>query len=343
MRKVLVEAQGVSKTFAVKGGAMQRIVGHVQAVTDANLQVFEQESLGLVGESGCGKSTIGRILLRLIDADKGKVLFDGRDITHLKERELRAVRRDMQIIFQDPFSSLDPRTPIGESIAEGLRVHGVPRLERRRRALEALELVGLEQYHYRRFPHEFSGGQRQRIGIARALAVHPRFLVCDEPVSALDVSIQSQILNLLKELQRDLSLTVLFIAHNLSVVEHLCDRIAVMYLGRMVEIGTRDEIFRNPYHPYTFALLSAIPVPDPKRVRRQILLAGEIPSPLHPPAGCPFHTRCPIMERGICDVEVPELAEVPGQPAHLASCHLRTGRYQHLGGRWARMGASQTP
>ncbi len=342
MSKVLVEARRVSKTFPVKGGAMQRIVGHVQAVSEVDLQIFEQESLGLVGESGCGKSTIGRMLLRLIAADSGQILFDGRDIGHLKERALRSTRREMQIIFQDPFSSLDPRTPIGESIAEGLRVHGVARDERRQRSLEALELVGLEQYHYRRFPHEFSGGQRQRIGIARALAVKPRFLVCDEPVSALDVSIQSQILNLLKELQRDLHLTVLFIAHNLSVVEHLCDRIAVMYLGRLVEVGTRDEVFSNPYHPYTLALLSAIPVPDPKRVRRQILLPGEIPSPLHPPSGCPFHSRCPIAERGICDKEVPALAEVPGQPDHLASCHLRTGAHQHLGGRWARMGSGQT-
>jgi oligopeptide/dipeptide ABC transporter ATP-binding protein len=340
--KVLVEARKVSKTFPVKGGAMQRIVGHVRAVSEVDLQVFEQESLGLVGESGCGKSTIGRLLLRLIAADSGQILFDGRDIGGIKERALRPIRREMQIIFQDPYSSLDPRTPIGESIAEGLRVQGVPRDARRRRALEALELVGLEQYHYRRFPHEFSGGQRQRIGIARALAVNPRFLVCDEPVSALDVSIQSQILNLLKELQRNLHLTVLFIAHNLSVVEHLCDRIAVMYLGRVVEVGTREEIFNNPYHPYTLALLSAIPVPDPNRVKRQILLPGEIPSPLNPPSGCPFHSRCPIAERGVCDKEVPELVEVSGQPGHLASCHLRTGAYQHLGGRWARMGSGQT-
>jgi oligopeptide/dipeptide ABC transporter ATP-binding protein len=337
--KVLVEARGVSKTFPVKGGALQRVVGHVKAVDAVDLQIYEQESLGLVGESGCGKSTIGRLLLRLIGADSGQILFDGRDITTLRERALKPIRREMQIIFQDPFSSLDPRTPIGESIAEGLRVHGVPRKERRQRALEALELVGLEQYHYRRFPHEFSGGQRQRIGIARALAVKPRFLVCDEPVSALDVSIQSQILNLLKELQRDLHLTVLFIAHNLSVVEHLCDRIAVMYLGRVAEIGTRAEIFDNPYHPYTLALLSAIPVPDPHRVKRQILLPGEIPSPLNPPSGCSFNTRCPIVERGVCDREVPVLAEVPNQPGHLASCHLRTGAYQHLGGRWARMGS----
>ncbi len=341
MSKVLIEARRVSKTFPVKGGALQRIVGQVQAVSEVDLQVFEQESLGLVGESGCGKSTIGRILLRLIPPDSGQIMFDGRDITHLKEKDLRPVRREMQLIFQDPFSSLDPRTPIGESIAEGLRVHGVDRKERRRRALQALELVGLEQYHYRRFPHEFSGGQRQRIGIARALAVKPSFLVCDEPVSALDVSIQSQILNLLKELQRDLSLTVLFIAHNLSVVEHLCDRIAVMYLGRLVEVGTREEIFTNPYHPYTLALLSAIPVPDPNRVRHQILLPGDIPSPLNPPGGCPFHTRCPIVEPGLCDREVPELAEVPGEPDHLASCHLRTGAYQHLGGRWARIAGGQ--
>jgi ABC-type oligopeptide transport system ATPase subunit len=259
--KVLVEARRVSKSFPVKGGAMQRIVGHVQAVSEVDLQVFEQESLGLVGESGCGKSTIGRMLLRLIPADSGEILFDGREIGHLKERVLRPIRREMQIIFQDPYSSLDPRTPIGESIAEGLRVHGVPRNERRQRALEALELVGLEQYHYRRFPHEFSGGQRQRIGIARALAVKPRFLVCDEPVSALDVSIQSQILNLLKELQRDLALTVLFIAHNLSVVEHLCNP------GPPVG------------HPRTRPQPGAAPDPPPRRDPQPAQPAQRLPIP----------------------------------------------------------------
>jgi oligopeptide transport system ATP-binding protein len=250
-------------------------------------------------------------------------VFDGNDITGLSIRELRARRSQMQMIFQDPFSSLDPRTTVGESVAEGLRVQGMSKRERAARVNEVLELVGLEAYHGRRFPHEFSGGQRQRVGIARALAVNPKFLVLDEPVSALDVSIQSQILNLLKDLQSELGLTMLFIAHDLSVVEHLCDRIAVMYLGKIVEVASRDDLFDRPTHPYTEALLSAIPVPDPRRRGNRILLQGDLPSPINPPGGCHFHTRCPIAQPGLCDVDEPTLKLVDGNEQHQASCHLR--------------------
>ncbi|MDX2380116.1 MAG: ATP-binding cassette domain-containing protein, partial [Acidimicrobiia bacterium] len=262
--------------------------------------------------------------LRLEEPSDGRIIIAGDDITESSVRELRGRRSDMQLIFQDPFSSLDPRTTVGESIAEGLRVAGMKRKDRLRRVDEVLDLVGLEPYHGRRFPHEFSGGQRQRVGIARALAVDPTFLVLDEPVSALDVSIQSQILNLLKELQQKLNLTMLFIAHDLSVVEHLCDRIAVMYLGKIVEIADRDDLFDRPTHPYTEALLSAIPVPDPTKRSKRILLQGDLPSPLNPPTGCSFHTRCPIAEPGLCDVTPPTLKRAGRSDSHVASCHLRT-------------------
>jgi oligopeptide/dipeptide ABC transporter ATP-binding protein len=321
--------RGLVKTYPIKGGAFQKVLGTVKAVDGVDLEIRQGEAIGLVGESGCGKSTLGRAILRLEEPDAGSVEFNGVDVLQLSAKDLKPYRRDAQVVFQDPFGSLDPRTSVGDSIAEGLRVQGVSRKQRGRRVADVLELVGLEPYHANRYPHEFSGGQRQRIGIARALAVDPKFLVLDEPVSALDVSIQSQILNLLNQLQRELDLTLLFIAHDLSVVEHLCDRIAVMYLGRIVEIADRDDLFANPTHPYTEALLSAIPVPDPTVNRKRILLEGDLPSPLNPPSGCTFHTRCPIAVEGICDVAPPELRPVNGK-GHDASCHLRTGDHQDL-------------
>ncbi len=329
MSAPLLRVRGLVKTYPIKGGAFQKVLGTVKAVDGVDLEIHQGEALGLVGESGCGKSTFGRAILRLEEPDAGTVEFNGVDILQLSTKDLKQYRRDAQVVFQDPFGSLDPRTSVGDSIAEGLRVQGVGRKERGRRVADVLELVGLEPYHANRYPHEFSGGQRQRIGIARALAVDPRFLVLDEPVSALDVSIQSQILNLLNQLQRELDLTLLFIAHDLSVVEHLCDRIAVMYLGRIVEVADRDDLFASPTHPYTEALLSAIPVPDPTVRRERIILEGDLPSPLNPPSGCTFHTRCPIAQKGICDVSAPELRPVNGQ-GHEASCHLRTGDHQDL-------------
>jgi oligopeptide/dipeptide ABC transporter ATP-binding protein len=317
----LIEARGLVKTFPIRSGSLGRTYGHVHAVTDVDLDVAAGEVVGLVGESGCGKTTLGRLLLRLLEPDSGSIRFDGEDLLAASGQELRQLRAQMQIVFQDPFASLDPRATIGDSIAEGLRVQGVPAKDRPGRVDAALELVGLEPYHGRRYPHQFSGGQRQRIGIARALAVQPRLLVADEPVSALDVSIQSQILNLLRDLQRRLNLTILFVAHNLAVVEHLCDRVAVMYLGRIVELGTRDDVFARPLHPYTQALLAAAPIPDPSVAanRTRIVLTGDLPSPAAPPAGCAFHTRCPFARPQRCPDEVPELRELDS--GHTVACH----------------------
>ncbi len=325
----LVEVDDLVKAFPVKSGMLRRTIAHVQAVDHVSLQIEKGESLGLVGESGCGKSTLGRVLVRLLDPTSGRILFDGKDLAVLKGKELRALRSQFQIIFQDPYSALDPRAPVGNSIVEGLLVHGVPEEERHERLHEMLRLVGLQPAHAQRFPHEFSGGQRQRIGIARALVLRPKFVVCDEPVSALDVSVQAQILNLLKELQRELDLTLLFISHNLAVVEHVCDRVAVMYLGRIVELTDRDKLYRDPQHPYTQALLSAIPIPEPGRKRRRQVLQGDVPSPLNPPSGCAFHPRCPIAAE-VCAREAPELRPTAQGPGHTVSCHLRTGDHRHL-------------
>jgi oligopeptide/dipeptide ABC transporter ATP-binding protein len=324
MTDTLVEARSLTKHFPVKGGILQRTQAWVKAVDNVSLTIRRGETLGLVGESGCGKTTIGRMMLRLIEPTAGQVFFEGRDITELTNSELKPFRRDMQIIFQDPFSSLDPRTPIGDSIAEGLRAHGMKNGQQRfERVLDIMRTVGLEDYHARRYPHEFSGGQRQRIGIARALILRPKFIVCDEPVSALDVSIQSQVLNLLRRLQHEFSLTYLFVAHNMSVVEHISDRVAVMYLGKIVELTDRETFYRDPQHPYTQALMSAIPVPNPALKRRRVVLAGDVPSPLRPPPGCRFHTRCPLsFDR--CKVEEPPLIDLGGN--HHAACHLRQPR-----------------
>jgi oligopeptide/dipeptide ABC transporter ATP-binding protein len=316
----LVRVENLVKYFPVRAGLFQRVVAHVQAVDKVSFVVREGETLGLVGESGCGKTTVGRAMLRLVEPTSGQVTFDGQDVLKLRGGELKKMRRNMQIIFQDPYASLDPRMPIGESVMEGLNIHGIGnRRERFDRMIETLKKVGLEDYHARRYPHEFSGGQRQRIGIARALALQPSFIVCDEPVSALDVSIQSQVLNILKDLQGEFGLTYLFIAHNLSVVEHISDRVAVMYLGKIVELTGRDELFANPLHPYTKALMSAIPIPDPTLKRERIILKGDVPSPINPPAGCRFHPRCPVV-KDICSQEEPVFQEV--SPDHWVACWL---------------------
>jgi peptide/nickel transport system ATP-binding protein/oligopeptide transport system ATP-binding protein len=292
----------------------------VKAVDDISFFVYEGETMGLVGESGCGKTTVGRTILNLIPATSGHVIFNGKDLSTLKGSEMKKMRRDMQIIFQDPFSSLDPRMPIGESIAEGLRIHSSKNgQERYDIVVDVLTRVGMRAEHARRYPHEFSGGQRQRIGIARALALQPKFIVCDEPVSALDVSIQAQVLNILKELQRDFGLTYLFIAHNLSVVEHFSDRVGVMYLGKMVEMASRDDLYKDPLHPYTQSLMSAIPIPDPTFRRQRVILQGEVPSPLNPPKGCRFHTRCPLAFDK-CSQEIPPFKDYGKD--HYAACWL---------------------
>jgi oligopeptide/dipeptide ABC transporter ATP-binding protein len=317
--KDLIQVKNLVTYFPVRSGILQRTVAWVQAVDDVSFTIRAGETLGLVGESGCGKTTVGRSILRLVEPTSGSVFFNGKDVLALPKKELKNLRRDMQIIFQDPFASLDPRVPIGDSVMEGLNIHKVgSRQERYNFMIETLRKVGLEDYHARRYPHEFSGGQRQRIGIARALALQPKFIICDEPVSALDVSIQSQILNILKDLQADFKLTYLFIAHNLSVVEHISDRVAVMYLGKIVELTSRDLLFKMPLHPYTQALMSAIPIADPTLKRQRTILKGDVPSPLHPPSGCRFHPRCPVAREN-CSIDEPILREI--HPEHQVACH----------------------
>jgi oligopeptide transport system ATP-binding protein len=317
----LVKANDLYKYFPIYAGLMSRHIADVRAVDGVSFDIYEGETLGLVGESGSGKTTIGRLLLRLLPATKGEIFFRDHDVLAMNRSEIRRLRRSMQIIFQDPFASLNPRMTVGDIIAEPLRIHGLasPR-EIDGRVRELLELVGLQPYHANRYPHEFSGGQRQRVGVARALAVDPKFIVCDEPVSALDVSIQAQVINLLEELQAKFKLTYLFIAHDLSVVRHISTRVAVMYVGKIVELADRDQLYQNPLHPYTQALLSAIPIPDPvlERRRKRIVLTGDVPSPVNPPSGCRFHTRCPVaFDR--CVVEEPPLTEYT--PGHVAACH----------------------
>ena len=321
-KDVLLDVQGLVKHFPVRHGILQRVAGWVKAVDGVSFQIRRGETLGLVGESGCGKTTVGRSILRLIEPTAGKVYFQDKDVAHLDKPELKAMRKDMQIIFQDPFSSLDPRMPIGTSIQEGLNVHGIKGDEADTIVRRVLEEVGMHPEHARRYPHEFSGGQRQRIGIARALAVKPKLVVCDEAVSALDVSIQAQVINLLEDLQQQFKLTFIFIAHDLSVVEHISDRVAVMYLGRIVEIAPAQKLYTNPLHPYTEALLSAVPIPDPTVKRKRIMLQGDVPSPIRPPPGCHFHTRCPIAQKGLCDVQKPELKV--SSEGHSVACHLRS-------------------
>lgn len=320
MTETLLEINKLKKHFPISGGVLGRTVGHVKAVDGVSFSVKKGETLGIVGESGCGKSTTGRMLMRLIEPSDGSISFEGKDITKLSKSELRAVRRDMQMVFQDPFASLNPRHTVEKILEEPLIVHGIgSKIERKKKVRELLEVVGLSSYHAKRYPHQFSGGQRQRIGIARALMTRPKLIIADEPVSALDVSIQSQVLNLLEDLQEEFDLTYIFIAHDLGVVRHISDRVGVMYLGKMVELTESSKLYEKPLHPYTHALLSAVPIPDPDYQRESIILQGDIPSPSNPPTGCAFHTRCPH-KMEVCKTVVPKFQEA--EPGHYVACHL---------------------
>ncbi|TFB08670.1 dipeptide ABC transporter ATP-binding protein [Candidatus Atribacteria bacterium MT.SAG.1] len=319
---VLLKVKKLKKYFPVRGGILSKIIGYVQAVDEISFDIKRGETLGLVGESGCGKTTTGRTIIRLLEPTAGEVDFKGKDIFKLSKEELRKARRNIQIIFQDPFGSLNPRMTVGEIVGESLVIHKIVKnkKEKEERVKDLLETVGLNAGHIRRYPHEFSGGQRQRIGIARALALNPKLVICDEPVSALDVSIQAQVINLLEDLQEKFNLTYLFIAHDLSVVKHISDRVAVMYLGKIVELSSTSELYDNTQHPYTEALLSAVPIPDPTLKRQRIVLEGDVPSPFKPPAGCRFHPRCKYV-KPICSQEEPELIDI--ENGHFVACHLR--------------------